>query len=170
VAEQTGALGMSPIVLPDLCDAHPELVRVAEPMFSNFGGRIAFGGTITTIKCFEDNSLVADVVKTPGEGRVLVVDAGGSTRCGMVGDNLAADAARNGWQGIVVYGCVRDVDVLAEIDVGIQALAPHPMKSVKRGVGERDLVVHFAGVSFVPGQYLYADNNGVLVSPTRLID
>ncbi len=160
---------MQEVILPDLCDAHPELVRVAEPVFSNFGGRLAFGGQIETIKCFEDNSLVAERVKEPGAGKVLVVDAGGSLRCGMFGDNLANEAAANQWAGVVVYGCVRDVDVLAEIDVGIQALAPHPLKSIKRGQGERDMVVHFAGLSFVPGQYLYADNNGLLVSPKALV-
>jgi regulator of ribonuclease activity A len=160
---------MRDIVLPDLCDAHHELVRVVEPIFSNFGGRLAFGGIIVTIKCFEDNSLVADRVQEAGKGKVLVIDAGGSLRCGMVGDNLAAEAARNEWEGLVVYGCVRDVDALAEADVGIQALAPHPLKSIKRGVGEHDLVVHFGGVSFVPGQFVYADNNGILVSPTPLV-
>jgi regulator of ribonuclease activity A len=160
---------MTGFVLPDLCDAHPELVRVVEPIFSSFGARASFGGEIETIKCFEDNSLVADKVKETGAGKVLVVDGGGSLRCGMVGDNLAAEASANGWEGIIVNGCVRDVDALAEIDLGIHALAPHPLKSIKRGVGQCDLVLHFGGVSFVPGQYVYADNNGILVSPTRLV-
>jgi regulator of ribonuclease activity A len=159
---------VSGIVLPDLCDAYPDMVRVVEPVFSSFGGRTAFGGRIVTVKCFEDNSLVANALEEAGHGCVLVVDAGGSLRCGIVGDRLAGAAARNGWEGVVIHGCVRDVDALAAIDVGIQALAPHPMKSIKRGVGERDLVVHFGSVSFVPGQYVYADNNGILVSPTAL--
>lgn len=156
-------------VLPDLCDAHPDVVRVAEPCFRGFGGRPAFGGPIRTVKCFEDNSLVAERLREAGDGAVLVVDGGGSRRCALVGDNLAALAAGNGWAGIVVYGCVRDVDALAAIDLGIQALAAHPLRSIKRGHGERDVVVDFAGLRFVPDQYLYADCNGLLVAPVALI-
>jgi regulator of ribonuclease activity A len=153
---------------PDLCDEYPEIVRVAAPIFRGFGGVSSFGGEIDTIKCFEDNSLLAERVGEPGEGGVLVVDGGGSLRCGLLGDNLAAKAAANGWSGVVVYGCVRDVEVLARIDLGIQALAAHPMKSIKRQVGEYDRVLDFAGVSFIPGHYVYADANGLLVSPTDL--
>jgi regulator of ribonuclease activity A len=156
------------IVLPDLCDANEGVVRVAEPIFASFGGRAAYGGIIATIMCFEDNSLVAERVGERGDGRVLVVDGGGSRRCALVGDNLAATAAANGWQGIVVYGCVRDVDELARIDVGVHALAAHPLRSVKKGVGERDCVLAFAGVSFVPGEFVYADRNGVLVAAVSL--
>jgi regulator of ribonuclease activity A len=162
--------GGARIVLPDLCDANEEIVRVAEPVFWSFGGRAAYGGVIETVKCFEDNSLVAERVGEPGEGRVLVVDGGGSRRCALVGDNLAGTAAANGWQGIVVYGCVRDVDALARIDIGVHALAAHPLRSVKKGVGERDRAVTFAGVSFVPGQYVYADRNGVIVAPIALVE
>lgn len=160
---------MPDIVLPDLCDAHPDVVRVAEPMFRSYGGVAAFGGEMATIKCFEDNSLVADKVADSGQGRVLVVDGGGSRRCGLLGDNLAAQAAANGWAGVVVYGCVRDVEVLSGIELGVQALAAHPLKSIKRGVGEYDRVLEFAGISFIPGHFLYADANGVLVSPTDLL-
>ncbi|HEX7036163.1 MAG TPA: ribonuclease E activity regulator RraA [Pseudomonadales bacterium] len=156
--------------LPDLCDAHPDLVRVAEPIFTGFGGRMAFGGAIRTVKCFEDNSLVAERVREPGEGRVLVVDGGGSMRCALVGDNLASLAAENGWAGILVYGCVRDVDELAAIDVGIQALGSNPLRSVKRGEGQRDVPVDFAGVRFVPDQFVYCDNNGVVVAPVNLLE
>ncbi len=156
------------ICTPDLCDQHAETVRVADPIFRGFGGVSAFGGQIVTIKCFEDNSLVAEKVDEPGNSWVLVVDGGGSLRCALLGDNLAAKAAANGWTGVVVYGCVRDVGVLAEVELGIQALAAHPMKSVKRGVGEYDRVLDFAGVSFIPGHYVYADANGLLVSPTDL--
>lgn len=155
--------------LPDLCDEHPDTVRVLEPLFASFGGRHAFGGPIRTIKCFEDNSLVADRVREPGEGAVLVVDGGGSRRCALVGDNLAALAADNGWAGLVVYGCVRDVDELARIDVGIHALASHPLRSIKRGQGLRDVPVDFAGVRFVPDQFLYGDRNGLLVAPLDLL-
>lgn len=159
---------MTSIVLPDLCDAYGDAVTVLEPMFSNFGGRDAFGGPVVTIKCFEDNSLVAEQVAEPGQGRVLVVDGGGSLRCGLLGDNLAARAAAGGWAGVLVYGCVRDVDALAEIELGVQALAPHPRKSVKRGLGDLNVPVTFGGTTLRPGQYLYADNNGVIVADQAL--
>jgi len=156
-------------VLPDLCDAYPALVRVATPLFRNFGGRSAFGGEIVTIKCHEDNSLVAQLVETPGAGKVLVVEGGGSLRCGLLGDNLALHAVKNHWQGIVVFGCIRDVDIIATLDLGVQALASHPMKSVKRNVGLLNEVVSFGGIDCVPGEYLYADNNGLLVSREALL-
>lgn len=155
-------------VLPDLCDAHPDVVRAAEPIFGCFGGRAAFGGPIRTVKCFEDNSIVADRVREDGEGAVLVIDGGGSMRCALVGDNLARLALENGWVGMVVYGCVRDVDDLAEMGIGLHALGSHPVRSVKRGEGQRDVAVDFAGLRFVPGQYLYADNNGIVVAPLDL--
>jgi len=156
------------VPLPDLCDAYPEKVRVAEPMFRNYGGCDAFHGEISTIKCFEDNSLVAERLQADGQGRVLVVDAGGSLRCGMLGDNLAQKAVDHGWHGVVVYGCIRDVDQIKQMSLGVQALSAHPMKSIKRGVGILNEVVSFAGISFVPGEHLYADNNGLLVSTMLL--
>ena len=155
-------------VLPDLCDEYPDLVRVVAPMFRNYGGHLSFGGPISTIKCHEDNSLVAQAVEEPGQGRVLVVDGGASMRCGLLGDNLALKAASNSWAGIIVYGCVRDVDELAKMALGIQALNAIPLKSVKRDVGLRDEIVSFGGVSFVPGEFVYADNNGVLVAREAL--
>ncbi|MDE1167692.1 MAG: ribonuclease E activity regulator RraA [Pseudomonas sp.] len=153
---------------PDLCDAYPEQVTVLEPMFSNFGGRDSFGGEIVTIKCFEDNSLVKSQADLPGKGKVLVVDGGGSLRCALLGDLIAEKAAKSGWEGLVIYGCVRDVDVLAQTDLGVQALASHPKKTEKRGVGELNVPVTFAGVTFKPGEFIYADNNGVIVSPSAL--
>jgi regulator of ribonuclease activity A len=156
-------------VLPDLCDAYPERVRVLAPLLRNYGGRNSFSGRIKTIKCHEDNSLVAQQVMQPGAGQVLVVDGGGSLRCGLLGDNLALQALQNHWQGIVVFGCIRDVDLIAGMDIGVQALASHPMKSVKRQVGLLDEAVTFGGVTFVPGEYLYADNNGLLVSTDALL-
>ncbi|MDX5298111.1 MAG: ribonuclease E activity regulator RraA [Gammaproteobacteria bacterium] len=155
------------IVTPDLCDAYPE-VKVVEPMFSNFGGRDAFGGEIVTVKCFEDNSVVKEQVGKLGQGKVLVVDGGASMRAALLGDMLAEAAARNGWEGIIVYGCIRDVDVIAETDLGVQALASHPRKTDKRGIGDLNVPVTFGGVTFVPGQYVYADNNGIIVSETAL--
>jgi regulator of ribonuclease activity A len=152
---------------PDLCDVYPDVI-VLEPMFSNFGGRDSFGGQIVTLKCFEDNSLVKEQVELDGTGKVLVVDGGGSLRCALLGDMLAEKAAQNHWEGLVIYGCIRDVDMIAQMDVGVQALATHPRKTEKRGLGDLNVVVHFAGVTFRPGEFIYADNNGVIVSPTAL--
>jgi len=112
--------------------------------------------------------VLAERVREPGAGAVLVVDGGGSMRCALLGDNLALAAIENGWAGMVIYGCVRDVDEIAEMPLGIQALAPHPQKSVKRGVGDRDVVVRFAGLTFAPDAWLYADANGIGVAPKEL--
>lgn len=158
---------MTDIVTPDLCDEHPE-VAVVEPMFRNLGGKKAFGGEIVTVKCHEDNSIVKEQVGKPGNGRVLVVDGGGSRRIALLGDMLAEKAAANGWQGIIVYGCIRDVDIVGETDLGVQALATHPRKSEKRGLGDLNVVVNFGGVTFRPGDYVYADNNGIIVSEKAL--
>ena len=155
-------------ITPDLCDAYPDLVQVVEPMFSNFGGRDSFGGEIVTVKCFEDNSRVKELAELDGSGKVMVVDGGGSLRCALLGDMIAERAAHNGWQGVVIYGCVRDVDMLAQIDLGVQALASHPLRSNRRGAGDLDLAVTFAGVTFRPGEFVYADNNGIIVSPSPL--
>ena len=153
---------------PDLCDQYPELVRVVEPMLSNFGGREQFCGQITTIKCFEDNSLVKQLVGTSGEGRVIVVDAGGSLRRACLGDMLAEQAASNGWAGLIIYGCIRDVDQIRATDIGVQALDVHPMKTDKKGVGELNIPVTFGGVTFAPKDYVYADNNGIILSAQPL--
>ena len=158
---------MQHYVTPDLCDAYPD-VAVVEPMFSNFGGHDSFGGQIVTVKCHEDNSIVKEQVDQDGTGKVMVVDGGGSLRRALLGDMLAEKATKNGWEGIIVYGCVRDVDVLAQTALGIQALASHPMKTDKRGIGDLNVVVTFGGVTFRPGEYVYADNNGIIVSPTAL--
>lgn len=155
-------------VTPDLCDAYPELVKAVEPGFANYGGVDSFGGEIVTVKCFEDNSKVKELVDEPGEGRVMVVDAGGSFRCAMLGDMLAEKAVKSGWAGIIMYGCVRDVDVLAELELGVQALGSHPMKSLKKGIGEVGIDVTFGGVTFKQGEYVYADNNGIITSPEPL--
>ncbi|WP_237056521.1 ribonuclease E activity regulator RraA [Microbulbifer sediminum] len=157
------------ISTPDLCDEHAGEIQVLEPMMVSYGGRERFGGRIVTIKCFEDNSLVRELVAEPGEGRVLVVDAGGSMRRACLGDQLAAKAVANGWEGIVMYGCIRDVDEIGGLDLGVHALGSHPMKTDKKGVGERDLSVTFGGVTFIPGAYVYADNNGVVVSDRALL-
>lgn len=152
----------------DLSDAHPE-AQVAEPIFGDFGGQIAFHGPIKTLKVFEDNALVRATLEKPGEGRVLVVDGGGSTRCALVGGNLGQLAVNNHWAGIVVYGYIRDSEEIAEQDVGVKALGTHPRKSEK-GLHSavEDKVLQFAGISFKPGAWLYADADGLLVSDTPI--
>lgn len=155
-------------LLPELCDRYLDDVRILEPMLGNFGGRERFFGQIVTIKAFEDNSLVREQVALRGEGRVLVVDGGGSMRRAMLGDMLAEKASVNGWAGIIIYGCIRDVNAIADLDIGVQALGAHPMKTDKKGLGELNVPVRFGGIDFIPGEYCYADNNGILVSQKRL--
>lgn len=156
------------ISTPDLCDAYPDAVHVVEPMFANYGGKKAFGGRIVTVKCFEDNSIVKAQVAKKGDGCVMVVDGGGSRRCALLGDLLAAQALENGWAGLIIYGCIRDVDAIGEMALGVQALQTIPLKSVRRGVGELNISVRFGGVDFIPDQYLYADNNGIIVAAQDL--
>ncbi len=143
-------------------------LHVVAPMFQSYGGRAAFGGAISTLKLFEDNSLVRTALSQPGQGRVLVIDGGGSQRCALVGDQLAELAVKNGWVGIVVYGCIRDSRAIGGMALGVFALATHPLKSIKKNVGEADIPVTFGGVTFVPGHYLYADEDGVIVSQFSL--
>lgn len=156
----------------DLCDRYETLLgdslRVAAPVFRHFGGQPRFHGQITTLKLFEDNSLVRETLGTAGLGRVLVVDGGGSLRCALLGDQLALLAEKHGWSGIVINGCIRDSVAINHTQIGVRALAIHPQKSVKRGQGERDLPVTFAGVCFRPGDWLYADEDGLLVSTSPL--
>ena len=147
----------------DLSDQLSDTVQIAAPVFRDFGKHTRFRGPISTVKCFEDNSLVRAALEEPGQGRVLVVDGGGSLRCALLGDMLAALGVDNDWAGVLVYGCIRDSEVIADTEIGVKALATHPRKSVKKGVGERDVEVRFADVRFVPGHYLYADPDGVLV-------
>lgn len=135
----------------------------------SFGGHSKFSGRISTIKCFEDNSLVREAVGEPGEGRVLVVDAGGSKRCAMLGDLLAAKAVENGWSGVLMYGLIRDSADINQMALGVKALGTYPLKSVKKGIGERDVTVKFAGVRFVPGHYLYSDEDGIVSSESSLL-
>jgi len=152
----------------DLCDAYSDSLQIVEPVFGDFGGITTFSGGISTIKTFEDNTLVREAVEKPGEGRVLVVDAGGSMRCAMFGDNLAELAVKNGWSGIVMYGCIRDSEDIGEMEVGLKALGTHPLKSIKANFGQRDITVSFCGATFNPGHYLYADLDGIVVSEKEL--
>jgi regulator of ribonuclease activity A len=152
----------------DLCDRFGHDVVACEPIFCSYGGRASFAGTIATIKCFEDNSRVRDLVAEPGHGRVLVIDAGGSLRRAVLGDLLATQATDNGWNGVLVFGCIRDSVAIGAMALGVKALGTHPMKTDKRGEGQRDLVVTFAGVTFHPGDWLYADEDGVIVARREL--
>ncbi len=157
----------------DLCDANEPLLddgrlRVPGVLLCSYGGRAGFHGPVATLKLFEDNGLVRKTLEAPGEGRVLVVDGGGSLRRALVGDQLAALAVKNGWAGIVVYGCIRDSRAIAGMDLGVLALGTHPRKTAKRNQGEADVAVDFGGVTFRPGEWLYADEDGVLVSASAL--
>lgn len=156
----------------DFCDAHKGddsgAFRVLPPVFQDLGGVPAFCGPVSTVKCFEDNTLVKAAVDSPGNGRVLVVDGGGSLRKALVGGNLAAAAARNGWAGVVVDGCVRDIAELRAAAVGIRALALMPLPTEKRNEGGRDVAVQIQGVWVRPGDWLYADADGIVVSSASL--
>ncbi len=151
----------------DLSDELGDAARVAEPVFRDFGGVRAFSGEIETLRVFEDNALVRKALETPGRGRVLVVDGGGSVRTALVGGNLAALAAANGWSGVVVHGAVRDLAELGATAIGIKALAGCPRRSGKLGAGEQGIPVTLAGLELRPGNYLWADEDGVLVADRK---
>jgi len=159
---------MTTLKTADLCDHFADTVQIVEENFADFGGLSAFHGEIATVKAFEDNSLVRESVFSPGKGKVLVVDGGASMRRAMLGDNLAAKAVENGWAGIVINGCIRDSADIGEMDLGVKALGTHPQKTEKLGLGEANVTVRFSGVTFEPGHYLYADEDGILVSSTPL--
>jgi regulator of ribonuclease activity A len=154
---------------PDLLDDHPHL-EACDTGLLHFGGRRRFHGPVATILAFEDNSLVRARLKTPGEGRVLVVDGGGSRRCALVGDQLGAAALENGWAGVIVHGCIRDSVALATLPLGVMALGVQPRRSDKRGQGVEGVPLQFLGARIAPGAYLYADEDGVVFSQQRLID
>lgn len=159
---------MNTFSTPDLSDQAPE-AQALPLQWHNYGGRKRFAGAAVTVKCHEDNSLVKALVEEPGAGRVVVVDGGGSLRRALLGDLLAEKAAANGWSGLVIHGAIRDVDEIGATDLGVQALGTCPVKTEKLGVGQRDLPVDIGGVTVRPGDYVYADNNGVLVSARPLL-
>jgi regulator of ribonuclease activity A len=157
----------------DICDANEDklaagTLSVLPPLFQIFGRQLSFSGPAKTLKVFEDNALVRSTLETPGNGQVLVVDGGGSLRCALVGGNLGALAEKNGWAGIVVNGCVRDTAELNACNIGVRALATHPQRSLRKGVGEADLRVQIAGVAIRPDDWIYADADGVLVAAEKL--
>lgn len=152
----------------ELCNIYADSVDVVEPIFCNYGGRSSFGGQVVTIKCFENNGLITQLAETDGTGKVMVIDGGGSTRRALIDGYIAQAAAQNGWEGIVCYGSVRDVDVLEEIELGIQALVSIPVGAPDENVGETDVAVNFGGVSFLPDDHIYVDNTGIILSPDPL--
>lgn len=154
----------------DLCDAHPDRVQVLEPVFASFGGHAAFFGPAETIRTHEDNSRVREAVNEPGAGRVLVVDGGGSLKRSLLGGDLAGKAAKNGWAGVIVYGAVRDIAELEAAPLGVLALALIPMKTEKRGLGERGVEIALPGAVVRAGDWVYADRDGVVVAREPLHD
>ena len=152
----------------DLCDRFEDRVRVLDLPLRDYGGRIAFSGVVSTVKALEDNSLVREAVAEPGEGRVLVIDGGGSLRRAMLGDMLADKAVANGWSGVLVHGAIRDSVALARLDLGVKALGTCPLKTDKRGQGLRDVPVRFGGVEIRPGDWLAADEDGVILADAPL--
>ena len=159
----TGTSAQSPATA-DLYDEHGENLQSCSVQLRSYGGHTAFHGTISTIRCHRDNALVKALLNTPGEGRVLVVDGGGSLESALMGDLIAAAAVENGWAGVVIHGAVRDVVALRELPMGALALGSNPRKSAKDGAGEQDVPVSFGGVDFVPGQKLWADEDGILAT------
>ncbi|WP_413700089.1 ribonuclease E activity regulator RraA [Psychromonas sp. KJ10-10] len=151
-----------------LCDIYAETVDVVEPLLTNFGGRSSFAGEVVTIKCFESVGLIYKVLEDNGVGKVLLVDGGGSLRRALVNANIAELAVENGWEGIVVNGCIREVDALEELDIGIQAITAIPVGAEDNEIGEINVPVNFAGVSFLPEDILYADSTGIIISPEPL--
>ncbi|XVF62655.1 hypothetical protein PTKIN_Ptkin09bG0025700 [Pterospermum kingtungense] len=164
---------MAAITTADACDSNAELLmsgdlRALDPIFKIYGQRHVFSGPIVTVKVFEDNVLVRQLLETSGDGRVLVVDGGGSTRCALIGGNLAESAHTMGWAGIVVNGCIRDVDEINACDIGVRALGSNPLKSNKKAVGDKHVPVRIAGTLMHDGEWLYADSDGILISKTEL--
>lgn len=152
----------------DLCDQLQQAIQIAEPVLRNFGGRRAFDGPISTVKVFEDSSFVREALESPGNGRVLVVDGGGSLRCALLGATIARIAEDSGWAGIVIFGCIRDSAEIGRMSIGVKALATNPRSSQKRGEGQWEVPVRFAGVTFRSGEHLYADDDGLVVTPEAI--
>ena len=152
-----------------LADNFEDVVEAADPLLVGFGGVAAFWGAIVTLDAYEDCGLLYDALQSPGQGKVLVVDGGGSLQRALVGQELAQLAHENGWQGIVVYGCVRHVTRLAKMPIGILALAATPLSAWRRGRGSSQKPIHFAGITFRDGQFVYADADGILISPRNLL-
>jgi len=154
----------------DLYDEYLEELQVASPVFRDFGGRISFSGRIVTLKALEDNTYLKAAFESDGRGKVLVVDSAASLRCAMMGDVMASLGARNGWEGVIINGCIRDSADVAKVDIGVKALATIPRKTTKRNQGVMDIPLRFADVLFYPGEYLYADEDGIVISKNKVAD
>ena len=152
----------------DLYDAYLEELQVAAPIFRDFGGHIKFCGQVVTLKAVDDNSFLKQSFEQDGTGKVLVVDASASMRCAMMGDMMAALGAGNGWEGVIINGCIRDSADVAKVNIGVKALATIPRKTTKRNQGVLNIPVHFADITFHPEHYVYADEDGIVLSPTSL--
>ncbi|MFT4833372.1 MAG: regulator of ribonuclease activity A [Marinoscillum sp.] len=155
---------MPKISSADLWDQHGAHLHCVDPIFQSFGLKDSFHGAITTLKLYEDNSMVREELAKNGKGKVLVIDGGGSLRCALVGDQLAQLAMDNQWEGLLVFGCIRDAALINKMDIGIRAINTCPVKSIKKNQGEKDIIVKFAATTFTPGHYLYADADGILTS------
>lgn len=160
---------MNPFTTADLWDEHETLLSCVAPIFNHFGNKKMFSGKMSTLQLFEDNSLVRKQLELDGKGKVLVIDGGGSLRCALIGDQIAALAIQNNWEGIIVNGCIRDSQVINSMNIGIKALNTCPVKSVKRNQGEIAIPVKFGGITFIPEEYIYADADGILVSKHNLL-
>ena len=160
---------MSAFKTTDLYDDYLEDLQVATPGLHDFGGRVAFYGQIVTLKALEDNTYLRAAFETDGKGKVLVVDSAGSLRCAMMGDMVAALGASNGWEGVIINGCIRDSSDVGRIDIGVKALATIPRKSAKRDQGVKDIPLRFADVVFNPGEYVYADEDGIVISKKKIV-
>ena len=156
------------IAVADLCDAHHDKIKLAEPIFKQFGKKTSISGSIVTVKVFEDNVLVKKALETIPEGSLLVVDGGASKRCALMGDNLAAIAVNRKLAGVIINGCIRDSAEINAMDIGVFALGTNPFKSIKEGKGQQNIPVQFAGLNWQPGYFAYADSDGIIISENKL--
>ncbi len=156
-------------LLPDLCDEFPNEIALVQQQWRSFGTKRIFYGEVVTVKCHEDNSLVKEQLAQPGQGKVLVVDGGGSMRRALLGDLIAESAVKNGWEGVIIYGCIRDAGTINTLNIGVKALGTNPIKTEKRGLGDLNIALELPGVVVNPGYFVYADENGVLFSEKQLV-
>jgi regulator of ribonuclease activity A len=155
-------------LLPDLFDRYPEQLTLVKLPFIDYGKQIIFSGEIVTVACFEDNSKVKELLANDGKGKVLVVDGKASMNRALLGDLIAESAIENNWQAIVINGCIRDAATIATLNIAVKALGCNPIKTEKLGVGEINVILHFAEIDFIPGHYIYGDRNGLAVSESLL--
>ncbi|AAZ24045.1 putative 4-hydroxy-4-methyl-2-oxoglutarate aldolase [Colwellia psychrerythraea] len=155
-------------LLPDLFDQYPEQLSLANQAFTDYGKNTIFYGEIVTVSCFEDNSKVKEILATDGSGKVLVVDGKGSMNRALLGDMIAENAVKNNWQAVVINGCIRDAGTIRTLEIAVKAIGCNPIKTEKLGVGDTNIVVNFANVEFIPGWYVYGDENGLAVSKSKL--